>query len=212
MVGGITAMGVLAATAVAGVGMEAYGLSQQSGVAGAQEQLAGQASYQSGVVFNEQQQYAKMLNDLIANPQSVTSLPGYDFNKSQGEQAVARQMAGSGFLGSGNEAIALEQYGQNYATSAYQTQASLLASLAGLNVNPTSGLGTASGALSGASAANSAGNSSLQQLLATLTFASGSGIFNQGGGMNTTPSNPTGATGGTINQGGYTFGLPQALG
>lgn len=199
MSGAITATGVLAATAVAGVGMEAYGMYQQS-------ETAGQARDQSGTVFGEQQQYAQMLNKLISDPSSVKNLPGYQFNLDQGSKAIARNMAGTGFAGSGNEAIALEKYGQDYATSAYTTQANLLASLAGLgsSVNPTQSLGVASGA-------QTQSNAQLQQLLGTLTFAGSSGMFGSGG-TNTTPVNPTGSTGGTVNQGGYIFGLPAPVG
>src|SRR6267142_2216038 len=114
--------------------MSAYQASQQGGIS---SQLLGQ----SGTVFGEQQYYAQQLQQLIADPSSVTKLPGYQFNKDQGTQAVARQMAGSGFLGSGNEAIALTKYGQDYATSAYKTQAELLGQFAGLSspTNPTQG-------------------------------------------------------------------------
>lgn len=152
---------------VVGLGMSAYQMSQQHGI-------SHQAQSQSATVFGEQQQYAQMLQKLISDPSSVTSLPGYKFNQQQGEQAVARQMAGSGFLGSGNEAIALTKYGQDYATNVYQTQAQLLGQFAGLTspVNPTQSLNVASGA-------QSASNQSLQQLLAGMTFAGRSGMFNQ---------------------------------
>src|SRR5258706_9721528 len=135
MSGAITA----AVAAVASVGIAAYGASQQHGISG---QLQGQ----SGTMFGEQQYYAQLLQQLIADPSSVTKLPGYQFNKDQGTQAVARQMAGSGFLGSGNEAIALTKYGQDYANNAYATQAALLGQFAGLTspVNPTQGLAGAS--------------------------------------------------------------------
>ncbi len=171
MTGGITAAGVLAATAVAGVGMEAYSMSQQGGI-------SSQARGQSGTVFGEQQYYAQQLQKLIADPSSVTKLPGYQFQLGQGEQAVHRQMASSGFAGSGNEATALTQYGQGFAQNAYQSQVAVLSSLAGLSspVNPTQGLNMAS---------NAAGrqNDSLQQLLGTMTFMSGQrGMYGGGGG------------------------------
>lgn len=157
----MTGMVTMAAAAVVAAGTAAYGAYSQS-------QLAGQAESQSGTVFGEQQYYAQQLQQLIANPSSVTSLPGYAFNQQQGSQAVARQMAGSGFLNSGNEATALTQYGQNYATSAYTTQANLLASLAGLSssTNPTAGLNSASN--STANATNSLGG-----LGGMLAFMSG---------------------------------------
>ncbi len=192
MTGGITAAGVMAAAAVASVGMEAYSMSQQGGISG---QLQGQA----GTVFGEQQYYAQQLQRLIADPSSVTKLPGYQFNLDQGTQAVARHMAGSGFLGSGNEAIALTKYGQDYATNVYQTQAQLLGQFAGLTspVNPTQ-------SLMGASGAAGAQNNSMQQLLASLTFAGRSGMFGSGGGSPFTPMNDP-------SLGGSTSGWPGAI-
>lgn len=181
----MTAAITLAATAVVGAGISAYSAVSNANTQG---KIAGQGLSQSATIFGEQQNYESMLQNLIANPSSVTSLPGYAFNQQQGEQAVARQMAGSGFLGSGNEAIALTQYGQNYATNAYTTQANLLASLSGLgsSVNPTQSLNSASGS-------SQAGNNSLQGLAGTLSFLgasnSGNGIFSQNGGSGLNSSN-----------------------
>lgn len=189
MSGGIT----MAAVAVAGLGMSAYGASQQGGI-------SSQAKGQSATVFGEQQYYAQQLQQLIADPSSVTKLPGYQFNLDQGTQAVERKMAGSGFLGSGNEAIALTQYGQNYATSAYQTQANLLASLAGLSspVNPTGGLNAASGA-------SQQQNNSMQQLLSTMGFMAGQHGTTGGGTQPFVPMNDPSMGGGTSGWGG---GIP----
>jgi hypothetical protein len=99
-------------------------------------------------VFGEQQYYAQQLQQLMANPQSVSSLPGYQFNFNQGAQAVQRQEGAAGFNGSGNEGIALTQYGQNYATSAYTTQEQMLSQLAGLTApsSPSQLTGAAIGA------------------------------------------------------------------
>lgn len=93
---------------------------------------ANRANDRAATTFTEQQGYAQQLSALMADPSSVTKLPGYDFNKQQGEQSIARGMGSQGLAGSGNEAIALDKYGSGYADSAYSTQANLLAGLSGL--------------------------------------------------------------------------------
>ena len=154
----------------------------------------------AGTVFGEQQGYEQQLQNLIANPSSVTSLPGYSFNLSQGEQAVARQFGPT--AGSGAEGIALQQYGQGYAMNTYNQQVQTLSSLAGLSspVNPST-------AASGASAATSASNNSIQQLLAALTATGGiaSGLYGgtAAGGA---------ALGGTLNTGGTIGGSSSPMG
>src|SRR5208282_2868284 len=64
-----------------GTGIE--GANTQSSLAKSQESLAGLQEYESSTIFGEQQGYEAQLNKLIANPSSVTSLPGYQFNLSQ---------------------------------------------------------------------------------------------------------------------------------
>jgi hypothetical protein len=157
---------VAAAAAVVGAGVSAYDAYQQTGV---ENSALGMAQTQ----FGEQQQYATMLNNLISNPSSVTSTPGYQFNLQQGEDAVAREMGASGMLGSGNEGIALTQYGQNFATSSLTQQEQLLASLSGLQTTSSNSnlLGTSSNA--GTQSFNQTG-----QLLASLGY-----MYGNGGGM-----------------------------
>lgn len=101
----------------------------------------------------KQNYYNSLLQQLISNPSSVSTLPGYQFQLAQGGQTVANQMAASGFSGSGNEAEALEQYGQGLAGSFYSTQANLLASLAGVQnaSSPAQNLQAATGAQASAS-------------------------------------------------------------
>jgi len=146
----------------------------------------------AGTVFGEQQDYARQLAQLISDPSSVKNLPGYQFQMQQGTDAVARQMAASGFLGSGNEATALEQYGQGLASSFYGQQTSLLASLAGLTA-PSS-----PSQLSGA--ATGAGQTAFQQF---MQLAGQAGLFaGRFGGSNTTPG-VTASDVGLLASGGY---------
>ena len=101
------------------------------------------------------QQYQPMLANLVNNPSSVTSTPGYQFNLSQGETAVNQGMAGMGLLGSGNQGAALTQYGQNYATNQYQTQLQNLMSLSGVGYG--NGAAAASAMAGGNAAAGAMG-------------------------------------------------------
>jgi hypothetical protein len=185
---------VMLVGSLASAGVAAYSASQQGSIAGQQEGMA-------QTVFGEQQGYAQQLASLINNPSSVTSLPGYQFNFGQGTDAVTREMASSGFSGSGNEAIALTQYGQGNAQNTFNQYASLLSSLAGLSspVNPT-------GALGGASSANTAGYNQYGGALASLGFMagqnnSGAGLGGFGGGW----GGGGGSSGWIPNSGGLTY-------
>jgi hypothetical protein len=177
-----------------------------------QNNITNQQLYQSGTIFGEQQGFEKQLQQLIANPSSVTSLPGYQFNFNQGNQSVARQFGNQ--AGSGAEGVALTEFGQNFATSAYTTQVNLLMQLAGLGspVNPTQGL-------AGASASNSASFNQMGSLLASLGFASqlDKGLYSWGG-SSSLPYEPVGfgtSSGGDLTVGGdlagtgrYTIQVP----
>lgn len=84
-------------------------------------------------------EYANQLEGLMNNPSSITKMPGYQFQFDQGEKAVDRSMAAKGFLGSGNEAAALTQYGQGFAQNFFQQQEQMLAGLAGVQMQPQLG-------------------------------------------------------------------------
>ena len=167
-------MSLVASTVIAGAAVVAAGTGACAAIQSGKSANAANASAQTQVgmeqtQFGEQQQYAQKLQELIANPGSVTSLPGYQFNFDQGSQAVARQMAAGGFLNSGNEATALTQYGQNYAMSTFNQQAQLLSSLAGFNA-PAYGSNAAASTNAGTNAGNSAFNQ-LGGVLASLGYS-----------------------------------------
>lgn len=152
------------------------------------------AKGEAGSVFGEQQSFANQLNQLISNPSSVTNTPGYAFNFGQGADAVSREMGASGLHGSGNEAAALTQYGQDFAMQSFNQQASLLASLSGLQASSSPAQLT-----NAATASNANSTSQLSSLFNSLGFlgAIGGGGFGGGGGGNyTTPA--TGGSGGGI--------------
>lgn len=106
-----------------GVASTGYGLYQA-------EAARRQRAYQ----VRRQREYQNQLNELMSNPGSVTSLPGYKFRQQQGEEALARRMASLGYGGrSGNLGTALTKYGQDYATGELQRQEGLLAQLYGMS-------------------------------------------------------------------------------
>lgn len=161
---GITAAGVGAAAAVGSLAVGAYSAIQSGKAADRQLGIENTQLGMEQQLFGEQQGYADQLSKLLADPSSVTSLPGYKFNKDQGAETIARQFAQN--PGSGAEGAALTRYGQDYASSAYLQQANLLASLSGLTQNPA-GLGSVANQAGGnAIAGQGQSFDQLQRLLA----------------------------------------------
>lgn len=83
-------------------------------------------------------QYAKQLQQLMQNPGSISSLPGFQ----AGQEAINRDAAAKGYFGSGNMAASLGMYGNQL----YQQQVQNLSNLAGVGINPASlvpGVGSA---------------------------------------------------------------------
>ena len=117
-------------------------------------------------------QFAQQLSTLMANPSSIVNTPGYKFGLDQGTSAVNR--SNSQIIGSGNQGIALEQYGQNYAMGFLNQQEQMLANLSGANITPAN---AAQAASVYSNASGQVGNS-----LATLAYGLRYGQQN--------PSNP----------------------
>jgi|HubBroStandDraft_5_1064220.scaffolds.fasta_scaffold06178_1 hypothetical protein len=178
--------GAVTAAAVIGAGATVYEGSQNRAFAAAQ---AGNQSAIQQTQFGEQQQYAAQLQNLIANPSQVTSLPGYQFMFDQGQQAVSRQAAAGGFLNSGNEGTALTQYGQGFATNALTQQEQLLASLSGLSA-PVQG--NPVGAVNASTNAQNSSNAQLNNLLSQLGLATSTFGRSTAGSSAGTPATSTG--------------------
>ena len=158
MTGAITA----AAAAVASVGIGAYSASQAGKAAGNANKIAQtQLQFEQGI-YNDQGQYRDQLQALLSDPSSVTKLPSYQFFKDQGAESVARNFAANP---SGAEGVALDQYGQNYASQAYQQQAQLLAGLSGLQGSAAAYGNAAVGANSNAISGSGQTFQQIQQLL-----------------------------------------------
>jgi hypothetical protein len=159
--------GVASAGASAAIGSMTGGGGGGS-AAGAADPFAGQRG-----------QYQTMLSDLINNPSSITSQPGYQFNLDQGLKSVQGSAAANGMLNSGNVLSSLQTYGQNYAQSQLTNQELLLAQLAGANVGSP---GTAGQIMAGQQAANQQAASALGNQIGGAVGQGVGGLFGSSGG------------------------------
>ena len=75
--------------------------------------------------------------------------PGYQFQLGQGTQALDRSAAGSGLFGSGNAAMALNQYGQGLANQDYGNWLSRLQGLGAQGLTAAAGQTGRQGSLAG---------------------------------------------------------------
>jgi hypothetical protein len=103
------------------------GLSQASSLAGKANATDPFASYRP--------QFAQQLQALMANPNSVTSLPGYQFGMDQALGGLTKNLASQGLTGSGTAAKAISDTGASYAGSFFQQQLQNLMGLSGANMN-----------------------------------------------------------------------------
>lgn len=93
------------------------------------------------------------MQQLSANPNSITSNPAYQFRLQQGENAINASAAARGGYFSGATGQALQNYGQGEASQEYENQYNRLASLASLGQNAATQTGNF-----GAQATTNAGN------------------------------------------------------
>ena len=88
------------------------------------------AQYQQSQAQQKAQQVyttaGNKLNELLQNPSSITSTPGYQFAYDQGLEAVNRTAAAKGQLGSGNRLYDLTKFGQGLASQTYNNTVSQL--------------------------------------------------------------------------------------
>jgi len=128
VIAGAVGAGVAGAATSAVVG-SALGGGSGGGNSGAQ-----QASAQADPFASQRPQYQQMLSNLISNPSSVTSTPGYQFQMQQALAGVEGSAAANGMINSGNVLSALTTQAGNQASTGYYNQAELLAQLAGANI------------------------------------------------------------------------------
>jgi hypothetical protein len=105
---------------------------------------------------SQRPQYQQQLSSLMADPSSVSKLPGYQFQLDQGVQAVDRAAGAKGMLGSGNRLAELMHYGQGLASDFYGKQVSTLSQLSGANIGSPAAAAGIIGQQQGAAAAGGA--------------------------------------------------------
>ena len=82
--------------------------------------------FEAGLAGNE-----RRLNALLDDPESIRQTAAYKFRVGQGQEALQRQMAAKGMLGSGNRLMELTKYGQDMGSQEYDAQANRLSGLVG---------------------------------------------------------------------------------
>jgi hypothetical protein len=158
MTAAISAATALAVAGVAAAGATAYSAYSANQAAGKQRDAANNATNTQLGMYNQnradqapwRQAGGEAVNALegwyglpgadgkvdpnagAADTKLIQSLPGYQFNLQQGNQAVQRDLAAKGLLGSGAAGKALTQYGQGYAMNESNQYLNGLQSLAGL--------------------------------------------------------------------------------
>lgn len=69
------------------------------------------------------------IDSLLDNPDSINQSAAYKFRVNQGQEALNRNLAAKGMLGSGNRLMELTKYGQDMASQEYDNQFNRLANL-----------------------------------------------------------------------------------
>jgi hypothetical protein len=201
MSGAATAIGIGTAVAgVAGAGASIYGGSKQAAAANnaanlQQQQFEQTQKNQAPFIQAGQNAVGTIQSDLnnqtgFATPFSFQADPGYQFNLTQGENAINSSSAAQGGVLNGGTLKALSQYASGLADTTYssaynrylegsQNSYNQLAGLANLGEGATTNTGNA-----GAAAANAAGNYGTQAANATAAGAVGASNA-VGGSINT---------------------------
>jgi hypothetical protein len=145
-----TSLGDILKTAQSGAGIIG-GLAKMAGGVGSvvAGQQAGQYAKQADPFAQYRSGYAAQLSNLLSNPQTVTTTPGYQFNLAQGLQGMQAQQAAQGRLVSGGALIQGQQYGQQLASQGYQQQLQNLAALSGATQSPATGAAAQAGLTAG---------------------------------------------------------------
>ena len=145
-----TTLGDILKTAQSGAGIVG-GLAKMAGGVGALQagQAAGQYAKQADPFAQYRSGYAAQLANLLQNPQTITTTPGYQFNLGQGLQALQAQQAQQGRLVSGGGLLQAQQFGQQYAQSNLAQQQALLSSLSGAGQAPATGATAQAGLTAG---------------------------------------------------------------
>ena len=146
-------MCVVAGTVGAAVAGSATSSLLSNGNSGAQS-----AANAADPFASQRGQYQTMLSNLINNPSSITSQPGYQFELDQSNKAIEGSAAANGMVNSGNVLQALSTNSQGFAAQQLNNQELLLAQLSGANIGSP---GEAGSILQGQNQSNQAAASTL---------------------------------------------------
>jgi hypothetical protein len=113
--------------------------------------------------------------------QSLSQMPGYQFQLSQGTSAIDRSAAAGGFLGSGQEGLQLEQFGQGLASQSFQQYFTDLGTLSNQQSTNFGNQYQQLAQLSGANIGNPGVAGQLQAQSIANTGATASSLINQFG-------------------------------
>lgn len=152
---------------VVGAGAAVYTANKQGQIANSEMQLQNIQLGKQNTAFDQLQQ-------LISNPGAFFDSPVYKAAAAQGSSAVARENAAAHGANSGNEAQALQAYGQSFGQQQLLGQEQLLAGMSGTGFNPAAAGGVALDAIN-------AQGKSLQSIGGMLSFFGSKG----GGGDST---------------------------
>jgi len=140
----ITAL-IAGGASIIGGGISAYGQGQAADAQIEASQAAAQAQlnmyYQNRTDLAPWREAGESalgtIQNYLANPSQITSMPGYQFGLDQGTQAMERGAAARGRQLSGAQLNALNRYGQDYAGSQFQNYLQPYMQVAGFGQNAT---------------------------------------------------------------------------
>jgi hypothetical protein len=112
-------------------------------------QNMGNVSNAYGFYNDQNKYYAGKLKELIDKPDTIKSNPAYAAGLNASEEAIRRQGAKGGMLGSGNLLLDLGKNAQDYQYNFYNQEANRLASLANPNLQAMAGQNAANQAQNG---------------------------------------------------------------
>ena len=193
----------ISGAAIAGVAASVAGSAISSAISGGGGGASGAASA-ADPFAGQRGQYQSMLSNLINNPSSITSTPGYQFGLDQSNKAVEGSAAANGMVNSGNVLQALSTNSQAYASQQLNNQELLLAQLAGANVGSP---GTAGQILQGQNLQNQQAGASVGNAVGGA-IQSGVNGFNSGSSYSGNPfSTDTSGYGAGSNTYGFSSGV-----
>jgi hypothetical protein len=114
-----------------GTGAYGAGVSGSDTISGLDQYVNGTTGSLTNTGITNAQTAGSQLGNLLANPSSITSSPGYQAALNQGLSSVESTSAAQGLNGSGNQLVALQNYGTSFEQNAYNTALSQDSSIYG---------------------------------------------------------------------------------